>query len=133
VEGMAAGLPVIANLESERLGALLRRYSYLGECPVLSAGPEQVAAQIRALVTDPDLRERLGRAGAAFAAKYHSDETAQYLYGSIYRRIWNGEDVPLIDLFHPLKSEYNRSTPAVAHGLVDNRLSAAGQHADPRV
>ena len=108
VEGMAAGLPVLANLEDDALTAVLRRYSYLDECPILSATPETIADRMRALVVDPDLRERLGRAGAAYAAKYHSDETAQYLYGSIYRRIWNGEDVALLDLFHPLKSDYNR-------------------------
>lgn len=124
VEGMAAGLPVLANLEDDALTAVLRRFSYLDECPILSATPETVADRLRALVVDPDLRERLGRAGAAYAAKYHSDETAQYLYGSIYRRIWHGEDIALLDLFHPLKSEYNRSLPRVEHGLVRNRLPA---------
>ena len=88
--------------------------------PVGDAGDDR-GSPARAVV-DPDLRERLGRAGAAYAAKYHSDETAQYLYGSIYRRIWNGEDIALLDLFHPLKSDYNRSLPRVEHGLVRNRL-----------
>lgn len=122
VEGMAAGLPVVANLEDDQLTGVLRRYSYLEECPILSATPETIADRLRALVTDPDLRERLGRASEAFAAKYHSDEAAAYLYGSIYRRIWNGEDIALLDLFHPLKSEYNRATPVIEHGLVRNRL-----------
>jgi hypothetical protein len=122
VEGLAAGIPVIANLEEDRLTDVLRRYSYLDECPILSATPELIADRLRALVTSPEWRERLGRAGEAFAAKYHSDETAAYLYGSIYRRIWNGEDIALLDLFHPLKSEYNRSSPKIEHGLVRNRL-----------
>jgi glycosyltransferase involved in cell wall biosynthesis len=122
VEGMAAGVPVIANLEDDRHTSVLRRYSYLEECPILSAGPETVVTRLRALVTDPDLREHLGRCGVAYAAKYHSDETAQYLYTAIYRRIWHGEDLALIDLFHPLKSEYNHSLPRVEHGLVRNRL-----------
>jgi len=124
VEGLAAGLPVMANLEDEQLTGVLRRYSYLEECPILSATPETITNRLRTLVTDPDLRERLGRAAAAFAAKYHSDEAAQYLYGSIYRRIWNGEEVALLDLFHPLKSHYSRSLPRVEHGLVHNRLPA---------
>jgi hypothetical protein len=122
VEGMAAGLPVIANLEDDQLTGVLRRYSYLDECPILSATPETIADRLRALVTDPALRERLGRASEAFAAKYHSDEAAAYLYGSIYRRIWNGEDVALLDLFHPLKSAYNRATPLIEHGLMRNRV-----------
>lgn len=122
MEGMAAGLPVVANLEDDRLTAVLRRYSYLDECPILSASPETIVDRLRALVVDPDLRERLGRAAAAYAAKYHSDETAAYLYEAIYRQVWNGEDAGLIDLFHPLKSEYSRSLPRIEHGLVRNRL-----------
>jgi glycosyltransferase involved in cell wall biosynthesis len=122
MEGMAAGLPVVANLEDDRLTAVLRRYSYLDECPILSASPETIAERLRALVVDPDLRERLGRAAAAYAAKYHSDETAAYLYGEIYRHVWHREEVALIDLFHPLKSEYCRSQPRIEHGLVRNRL-----------
>jgi hypothetical protein len=125
MEGMAAGLPVLANLEDDRLTAVLRRYSYLDECPILSASPETVVERLRALVVDPDLRERLGRAATAYVAKYHSDETAAYLYGEIYRHIWNGEQVALLDLFHPLKSAYSRSLPRVEHGLVRNRLPGA--------
>jgi hypothetical protein len=124
MEGMAAGLPVVANLEDDRLTAVLRRYSYLDECPILSAAPENVAERLRALVVDPDLREQLGRAACSYAAKYHSDETAAYVYGEIYRQIWHGEDAGLIDLFHPLKSEYSRSHPRIEHGLVRNRLPA---------
>jgi len=127
VEGLAAGIPVIANLEEDRLTDVLRRYSYLDEAPILSATPETIADRLRALVVSPELRERLGRAGEAFAAKYHSDETAAYLYGAIYRHIWNGEDIALLDLFHPLKSDYNRSGPAIGHGLVRNRLAGADE------
>lgn len=125
MEGMAAGLPVVANLEDDRLTAVLRRYSYLDECPILSASPETAVERLRALVVDPDLREQLGRASARYAAKYHSDQAAAYLYGEIYRQIWNGEDAGLIDLFHPLKSEYCRALPRVEHGLVRNRLRPA--------
>jgi glycosyltransferase involved in cell wall biosynthesis len=49
VEGMAAGVPVIANLEDDRHTSVLRRYSYLEECPILSAGPETVVTRLRAL------------------------------------------------------------------------------------
>ncbi|HWC27457.1 MAG TPA: hypothetical protein VG474_12795 [Solirubrobacteraceae bacterium] len=122
IEGLAAGLPVVANLEDDRLTAVLRRYSYLDECPILSASPETLAGRLRALVVDADLRERLGRASTAYAAKYHSDETAAYLYGAIYRHVWNGEQIRLLDLFHPLKSQYSRSQPRIEHGLVRNRL-----------
>jgi hypothetical protein len=122
IEGMASGLPVMANLEHEAYTRVYRRYGFLDECPVLSTSPETLVDNLRALVTDPALRETLGRASRAFAEKYHSYEMARYLFGSIHDRIVHGKDVDLINLFHPLKSEYNRRTPLIAHPLNENRL-----------
>jgi hypothetical protein len=47
---------------------------------------------------------------------------AQYMFGAVYDRILDGKDVDLINLFHPLKSEYSRRTPRVSHPLVESRL-----------
>jgi hypothetical protein len=126
IEGMASGLPVMANLEHEAYTRLFRRYSYLNECPILSTTPETLKENLRVLVTDPALREELGRAGRRYVKKYHSEETARYMFGAIYEKVWFGkEDVDLMNLFHPLKSEYNRSRPPVEHPLVDSKLPAS--------
>lgn len=124
IEGMASGLPVMANLEHEAYTRVYRRYGFLDECPILSTSPETLVDNLRALVRDPALRETLGRASRAFAEKYHSYETALYLFGSIHERIVHGRDVDLMNLFHPLKSEYNRRTPLIRHPLKENRLPA---------
>ena len=121
IEGMACGLPVLANLE-EDYTRFYRRYAYLDECPILSTPPESLAGNLRALVTDPALREQLGRAGRHYVEKYHSYAAAQHLFGSIYRKILGGENVDLMNLFHPLESEYRGRTPPVRHPLVENRL-----------
>lgn len=122
IEGMASGLAVMSNLESEFYTRIFRRFSFLDECPILSTSPETLTANLRALVTNPALRERLGRAGRAYVEKYHSYETAQYLFGAIYERLLHGRDVDLVNLFHPLRSEFNRRRPRVDHPLVDSRL-----------
>ena len=127
IEGMASGLPVLANLDHEAYTRVFRRYGFLDECPVLSSPPERLADNLRLLVRNPALREELGRAGRAYVEKYHSYAAAQFLFGSIYRR-FDGEEVDLINLFHPLKSEYNHATARIAHPLVDNRLPPG----DPR-
>jgi glycosyltransferase involved in cell wall biosynthesis len=106
VEGMASGLPVMCNLEDEYVMRLYRLYSFFGECPIVSTAPETIADRLRALVTRPDLRRELGEAGRRYVERFHSEATTQYLFGSIYRKLLDGEDVDLINLFHPLRSPY---------------------------
>jgi glycosyltransferase involved in cell wall biosynthesis len=122
IEGMASGLPVLVNLESEPHTRPFRRYSYLDECPALSTSPETITANLRRLVADPSLRETLGRAGRRYVEKYHSYATAQYMFGAIYRQLLAGEVVDLMRLFHPLLSPYMKATPRIDHPLVENRL-----------
>ena len=125
IEGMASGLPVLVNLESEPHTRAFRRYSYLDECPALSTPPETITANLRRLVTDPALREDLGRAGRQYVEKYHSFATARYMFGAIYGRILDGAEVDLMRLFHPLLSSYVSATPRIDHPLVENHLPAA--------
>jgi hypothetical protein len=49
---------------------------------------------------------------------------ARYLFGSIHAKIVEGKEVDLINLFHPLKSSYNKAKPRIVHPLVENRLPA---------
>ena len=122
IEGMASGLPVLSNLEQENYTRIFRRYAFLNECPIVSTAPETIARNLEALVRNPELRRQLGEAGREYAEKYHSYETAQYLFGSIYEKILNGKDVDLMNLFHPLKSEYNKRRPFVSHPLKESHL-----------
>ena len=64
----------------------------------------------------------MGRAGRKYVEKYHSSETMHYLFGSIYDKILHGKSVDLINLFHPLKSDYNKRKPYIQHPLVENKL-----------
>jgi len=122
IEGMASGLPVLANLDHEAYTRVFRRYAFLNECPILSTTPESLVEHLRLLVRNPALRNELGRAGRKYVEKYHSYETTQYLFGSIYSKILYGNNVDLINLFHPLKSEYNKRKPYIQHPLVENKL-----------
>lgn len=121
IEGMASGLPVIANLDDPTATMIFRRYAFLNECPIVSATPETFLEVLRILSANPKLRIELGTAGRAYVEKYHSYETAQYLFGSIYRK-FAGEEVDLMNLYHPLKSSYCGSRATVRHPLVDNKI-----------
>lgn len=122
LEGLASGLPMICNLDHEAYTRVFRRVSFLDECPVVSATPEGLARTLRVLVTNPELRETLGRASREFAEKYHSYATAQFMFGAIYDKILHGKDVELITLYHPLLSEFNQRLPTIKHPLIDSKL-----------
>lgn len=122
VEGMALGLPILCNLSNQNYADLFHRFSFLGECPAVSCTIETVEENLRVLVTSPGLRETLGRAGRAYVSKYHSYETAQYIFGSIYRRVIDKEEVDLLNLFHPLKAPYNSQSSLVVHPLHRNQI-----------
>jgi hypothetical protein len=118
IEGMASGLPVICNVEADPSQArLFRLFSFLGECPIVSASPETIHEVLHRLVTDPKLRAELGRAGRRYAERFHSYDMARYLFESIYARLLDGEDVDLMRLFDPHSSPYMR--------LVDERARSA--------
>jgi glycosyltransferase involved in cell wall biosynthesis len=124
IEGMASGLAVMSNLENETYTRLLRRFSFLDECPILSTTPESLYENLGLLVRNPKLRRALGTAGRAYVEKYHSYRTSQYMFGAVYDRIVHGKDVELQRIFHPLLGDYNRSVAKVDHPLVESRLPA---------
>lgn len=105
IEGMASGLPVLANLDNDMYTTLFRRYSFLNECPILSTTPESLKNNLRLLVTNPVLRKELGELGRKYVEKYHSNQMSHFLFTNIFRKL-DGENVDLMNLLHPLKSEY---------------------------
>ena len=124
MEGMASGLPVMANLDNKLYTERLRRYSFLNECPILSSTPESLQDNLRLLVTNPKLRKELGMLGRKYAEKYHSYEMAQYMFTNIFKKL-DGEDIDLINLFHPLKSEYVQKN-YIQTPLVNNKYIKEG-------
>jgi hypothetical protein len=125
IEGMASGLTVLSNLTDERFLQVFRRYSYLDECPIVAASPETIGEVLEKLIRSPRLRAMLGRAGRAYVEKYHSDEMARFLFGTIHDKVLGRREVDLINLFHPLKSEWMRSRPRIEHPLERNRIPAS--------
>ena len=102
IEAMALGKVVLSPIEQTPAYVLFRRYSYLAECPIVPATPETVADVLRELVGRRDEWPALGRAGRSFVERRHSFEAAQELWQAVYRRIWDGEEVDLINFYNPL-------------------------------
>lgn len=123
VEGMAAGLAVVSNLEDPQYTLPFRRWSFLNECPIVSASPETVVDVLRELVTRPDLRRQLADASRGYAEKYHSIASAQFLFTNVLDHL-AGRPVDLINLYHPLKGKLAKDPPRIVHPLRDNKIEA---------
>lgn len=119
IEGMANGVPVLSNLNNDAYLNVFRRYSYLNECPILSTTPETLKNNLRLLIANKDLRLELGKLGIEYTKKYHSYKSSQYLYKSVLNKL-DGENIDLMNLFHPLKSEYVQKN-YIKTPLVNNR------------
>jgi len=122
IEGMASGLVTLSNLSDDRYTRIFRRYSFLNECPIVSTPPEMLERNIEVLVRNPQLRKELGLLGRSYVEKYHSYKTSQYLFTNVYDKILYNKDVDLMNLFHPLLSEYNKCSPVINVPLEENKI-----------
>lgn len=95
IEGMSLGKPVVSNLESPTYYAVARRYTYLKECPIVSASPETLMDRLRQLVMDPALRERLGEMGRQYVLKYHSMDAQAEFWLAVVRKVCGGSQTDL--------------------------------------
>jgi glycosyltransferase involved in cell wall biosynthesis len=123
VEAMASGAAVMVNLDDEHRIGVHRHFGWLNQSPLVSANIEQLEETLEYLIRNPSFREELGRIGIEYVRRFHSPETAQYLFGSIYRRL-RGEEVDLMRLFQPLSSEYMSRFEPLRPPLERNRPPA---------
>ena len=123
IEAMTTGNCAIVNLENPELIQVFRRYSWLNECPLLSASPETIKKQIKLLITNPELREILGRAGRLYVEKYHSEKNMQYWFEKVHDKLINKKEVDFFSLYLPANPDsYNNSSPLIKHPLINNKL-----------
>jgi glycosyltransferase involved in cell wall biosynthesis len=90
IEGMSAGKPVLSNLGW--LTPELR--ASLSGCPIVDANPETLVDELRRLVTDPHLRDRLGHESRAYALKRHSYRAVGETWAAVFAHVWAGAPLP---------------------------------------
>ena len=89
VEGLASGVPVMAHLSF--LPREIREHPAVRECPIVDTSLETLTDNLRRLVTDPNLRLRLGREGREFAVRRHSYEALGRMWEAIVTAAWHGD------------------------------------------
>lgn len=109
LEGLALGKVVISGIEDSAAYLPFRRYSYLNECPIVPASPETIYDVLSVLLAQRDEWPEIGRRSRRYAERRHSPGAARELYGAIYRKIWDGEDVDLINFYHPIFERERRT------------------------
>ncbi len=81
---------------------LFSRYSYLKECPVIPASPEDIYEKLLDVIKKRDQWGHYGQKSRQFVEKYHSYKAIAKMYKSIYQRIWHGDkSIDLINYFSP--------------------------------
>lgn len=101
IEGMALSMPVITNLNNEIYVKVFKQYSFLGECPLVSADFKSLEQKLEELIIDTELRNILGQKGRNYIEKYHSKKMFYFMMTRVYQKIWYKEDINLINYFHP--------------------------------
>jgi len=104
IEGMATGLPVIANIKDGAYYKLFKAYSYAEDCPIVSSNIFTLVDILENLILNPSLRREIGIKSRSYVEKYHSFKSSHFLFSNIYKKIWYNEKVDLMNLYHPLKS-----------------------------
>jgi hypothetical protein len=82
IEAMAAGKPVVGYL---------RNATYLAhspDCPLVSASPDILEAVLEALVSQPALRQELGRRGREYVEREWSYEALAPRYDALHQEVW---------------------------------------------
>jgi len=88
VEGMASGTPVMAHLSF--LPPEVRAHPAVQECPIVDTSLDTLTDNLRRLVTDPQLRLRLGRESREFAVRRHSYDALGRTWAGIVDAVWSG-------------------------------------------
>jgi glycosyltransferase involved in cell wall biosynthesis len=102
LEAMAFGKVVISALEGPEY-QLFRRFSYLNECPIISASPETIYRVLKALILKPEDWTGLGKASREFVEHRHSYEACARMFTAIYQKIWFGDEkIDLINFYNPV-------------------------------
>jgi hypothetical protein len=105
LEGMAMGKVVISALGESDATLVFRRYSYLNECPIVEASVETIETVLETLVARRADWPALGREMREFCERRHSVAANAAMWDAILRRVWNGEQLNLMHLYHPLLAE----------------------------
>jgi hypothetical protein len=66
----------------------------LADCPIVDADTDTLVGELRRLVTDPGLRDRLGHRSRAYALERHSYRAVGETWAAVFAHVWTGAPLP---------------------------------------
>ena len=87
----------------------------------LDEGIKNLINNLRTLITNPDLRNDLGKASRQYVEKYQGFKAGQYLFGEVINHL-EGKRDSLLNLYHPILGEYSKNKPKIIHPLKESKF-----------
>lgn len=103
LEGLATGNIVVSNLSDSRLIEPLKRWTFLRDCPIVSATPETIESVLEYLLrlkTDEVAFSDLKRKSRDYALKWHSPDTFGDFFVEVTKVLF-GERESVMGYFNP--------------------------------
>ncbi|MDC1118122.1 glycosyltransferase [Alphaproteobacteria bacterium] len=117
IEGMALGKVVITGYSpDEPEYAPFRSFSYFDECPAVSANTGNIYDVLVHLIEKRQQWPQMGAASRKFAEKRHSYNSSASLFQTIYKKIWEGQEVDLMNLHTPVPGNKKNHYPTINCG-----------------
>lgn len=101
IEAMAAQIPVVANLSDPYFSEPLKYWSFMDECPIISANPNTIEDVLRLLYHDPYLRDDIAIKSREYVSNHHSLESFRTLFLAIQQKFAD-RSYPLWRLYHQI-------------------------------
>ena len=95
LEGLALGKLVISGFDKTPLYRPFYEKSYLNDCPIITARPENIKSIIKQLYHNPESHEALRQKMTAYYEKWHSDKASIALFETIYANLYGHADYDL--------------------------------------
>lgn len=117
-EAMAMGRVVISPVDGLPETDLFRTYSYLNECPIISASQRSIKQVLEGLIADRQRWPEIGRASREFVTRRHSFAACADMYKAVLDRVWYGKQVDLMNYYHPVlgKSPHFTNAQTISSG-----------------
>lgn len=112
LEGLALGRVVVSPVDGLQATDLFRTYSYLDECPIVSAGQRTIERVLRDLIARRAEWPQISARSRAYVEKRHSFDASADMFSAILDRTWFGKPVDLINFYHPLLERAKDDGPA---------------------